>query len=366
MPCHRAPRFAGPSVTVARLALLYCLALTGCKTLDSARDSLGMARGAPAADAGAPDSPSDRVQWILPNYKPVFDPIILASPLAGVNAMTNGCYVRGSSGFGKPGSTLFADYLFGMTPQQVVQLLGPPAQQHYGKASRITLTSQQLAESFRLEMLYPGKGRLIFGLSTLAQHGCSGLRVQFIIHNPSEPARMKRENAHLFAYDGPPPVGAVPNPAPGLSATGEVLDTWKLELGYGNSLREKATRSDEPGAFSGEIFGKPAADSLFASVQVGMPCGTALKTMEQEPDVIVPAPPGLRRMLDGQNANYHALVYTGMGALIVREPRFQGPAEIVAIVNNHAEKAATVAASRVATPPGCVHRYVIQDGPRRR
>jgi hypothetical protein len=284
----------------------------------------------------------------------------------GFSAATNGCYKQAIAGAGISSSTGFGPYLFGMTPQQVVQLLGPPAQQHYGKASRLTLSSQQLLEAFRLEMLYPNKGRLVFGVSPQAQRGCSGLRVQFIIHNPAEPSRMKRENAHLYAYDGPPPTGAIPTPPPGMNAAGEVVDTWKVELGYGRSLREKRSGSStELDQFVGEVFGKAAPDSLFTSIQVGMPCGIALRTMEQEPDAVLPAPPGLRRMLDGQNADYHALVFKGMGVLIAREVRM-GPTEIMAILNNANEPVPGPSVARSRMPGGCVHRYIIQDSPPRR
>ena len=52
-------------------------------------------------------------------------------------------------------------------------------------------------------------------------------------------------------------------PGPGMNANGEVVDSSKVEAGYGQNLKGI-------GDWEGEITGKPAANSKLSKLQIGM------------------------------------------------------------------------------------------------
>jgi hypothetical protein len=60
------------------------------------------------------------------------------------------------------------------------------------------------------------------------------------------------------------PAAAKPTgPGPGMNAEGEVIDSSKVEGGHGQQVKGA-------GDWEGEITGKPAADSKFTQLQIGM------------------------------------------------------------------------------------------------
>ena len=65
------------------------------------------------------------------------------------------------------------------------------------------------------------------------------------------------------APSAPPPVARATGPAPGMNASGEVVDSKKVTAGTGQKVKGI-------GNWEGEITGKPGRNSAFTRLQIGM------------------------------------------------------------------------------------------------
>ena len=130
--------------------------------------------------------------------------------------------------------------------------------------------------------------------------------------------------------DGAPaPAAAAPAPAagstasasptagkigPGMNAQGQVVDTKKVEEGYGRKVKGL-------GDWEGEITGQPAPGSKFGQLQIGMGMQQAKDIVGQPTDqggyvtgkAFIP-------WYFGSGKYRHELVYKGMGRLIFASP----------------------------------------------
>jgi hypothetical protein len=101
---------------------------------------------------------------------------------------------------------------------------------------------------------------------------------------------------------------------PGMNAQGQVVDTKKVEEGYGQKVKGV-------GDWEGEITGKPAPGSKFGQLQIGM-------GMQQAKDIVgTPTDQGgyvtgkaFIPWYFGAGKYRHELVYKGMGRLIFASP----------------------------------------------
>ena len=101
---------------------------------------------------------------------------------------------------------------------------------------------------------------------------------------------------------------------PGMNAQGQVVDTKKVEEGYGRKVKGV-------GDWEGEITGQPAPGSKFGQLQIGM-------GMQQAKDVVgTPTDQGgyvtgkaFIPWYFGSGKYRHELVYKGMGRLIFASP----------------------------------------------
>jgi hypothetical protein len=126
----------------------------------------------------------------------------------------------------------------------------------------------------------------------------------------------------------PAPAAAAPAPAaggtagaptagkigPGMNAQGQVVDTKKVEEGYGRKVKGL-------GDWEGEITGQPAPGSKFGQLQIGMGMQQAKDIVGQPTDqggyvtgkAFIP-------WYFGSGKYRHELVYKGMGRLIFASP----------------------------------------------
>jgi ABC-type Fe3+-hydroxamate transport system substrate-binding protein len=65
-------------------------------------------------------------------------------------------------------------------------------------------------------------------------------------------------------------------PAAGMNATGEVVDSSKIEAGSGKTVKGR-------GDWEGEVTGKPAAGSKFTKLEIGMSMREAVDVVGQQP-----------------------------------------------------------------------------------
>lgn len=101
---------------------------------------------------------------------------------------------------------------------------------------------------------------------------------------------------------------------PGMNAQGQVVDTKKVEEGYGRKVKGV-------GDWEGEITGQPAPGSKFGQLQIGM-------GMQQAKDIVgTPTDQGgyvtgkaFIPWYFGSGKYRHELVYKGMGRLIFASP----------------------------------------------
>ena len=130
------------------------------------------------------------------------------------------------------------------------------------------------------------------------------------------------------AAPAPAPAAAAPAPAggtaaaapasgkigPGMNAQGQVVDTKKVEEGYGRKVKGV-------GDWEGEITGQPAPGSKFGQLQIGMGMQQAKDLVGQPTDqggyvtgkAFIP-------WYFGAGKYRHELVYKGMGRLIFASP----------------------------------------------
>lgn len=110
------------------------------------------------------------------------------------------------------------------------------------------------------------------------------------------------------------PAPAAPKSTAGMNERGEVVDSSKVEAGSGQKVKGL-------GEWEGEITGKPAPNSKFTRLQIGM-------SMKQATDIAgQPTDQGAYMtgkawipFFFGSDRHRHELVYKGMGRLIFAGP----------------------------------------------
>lgn len=110
------------------------------------------------------------------------------------------------------------------------------------------------------------------------------------------------------------PAPATPKSTAGMNERGEVVDSSKVEAGSGQKVKGL-------GEWEGEITGKPAANSKFTRLQIGM-------GMKQATDIVgQPTDQGAYMtgkawipFFFGSDRHRHELVYKGMGRLVFAGP----------------------------------------------
>ncbi len=207
----------------------------------------------------------------------------------------------------------FSKLEIGQTMEEVLALAGYPDAKHVGLAKRrgFSLNKVEVREDYRLETSYVGVGRLVFAyvdpnyrqltpgiLNVTPKVSCPGLHLKWIIYNQREPVGpLESEGMHLRAYAGPPPEADTEGQAVnGMNAYGQVVDACKLQ------------HNPAAGAL-GEISGKPAPNSKFNLLRLGM-------TQEKVVD-IVGAPSG--------SSSCGRAVYDGLGELEFSKPSAGSP-----------------------------------------
>jgi hypothetical protein len=103
---------------------------------------------------------------------------------------------------------------------------------------------------------------------------------------------------------------ATSTPAPGMDSRGQVIDSSMVEGGTGQTVKGI-------GDWEGEISGKPAANSKFTKLQIGMPMKQVTDLIGQPTDqgayitgkAFIP-------FYFGSDTYRHELVYKGQGRLI--------------------------------------------------
>ena len=98
---------------------------------------------------------------------------------------------------------------------------------------------------------------------------------------------------------------------PGMNEKGEVIDSTKVEPGYG-------TKVTGINGFEGEIVGKPAKNSKFPQLQIGMSTPEVLKIMgEPTAQATRLTSKAYIPVYAGKDRSRHMLVYKGQGRLIL-------------------------------------------------
>ena len=83
--------------------------------------------------------------------------------------------------------------------------------------------------------------------------------------------------AGACAQTRPPPAEPKSGIGPGMNANGQVLDSSKVEAGYGRKVKGINN-------WEGEITGKPGAKSRFTKLQIGMPMQQVVNLIGQPSD----------------------------------------------------------------------------------
>ncbi len=99
-------------------------------------------------------------------------------------------------------------------------------------------------------------------------------------------------------------------PGPGLNVNGEVVDSSKVEAGYGKKIKGM-------GDWEGEITGKPAANSKLSKLQIGMPMQQVVNLVGQPTDqgAYMTAKAWIPFYF-GSDRHRYEMVYKGQGRLI--------------------------------------------------
>jgi len=141
-----------------------------------------------------------------------------------------------------------------------------------------------------------------------------------------------QQEAPAAAAPAPAPAAAAKGSrtGPGMNANGEVVDSSKVEAGYGQKVKGL-------GDWEGEITGKPAPGSKFTRLQIGMP-------MKQVTDLVgYPTDQGAYitgkafiPFFFGSDKHRHEMVYKGQGRLILAGGSFGdfGGAHLIWIIHN--------------------------------
>ncbi|MDE2079769.1 MAG: hypothetical protein KGI90_00320 [Burkholderiales bacterium] len=122
---------------------------------------------------------------------------------------------------------------------------------------------------------------------------------------------------------------SAPKIGPGMNAAGEVIDSKKVESGYGRHVKGL----DD---WEGEITGKPAPGSKFTQLQIGMSAAKAMKLLGQPDDqgsyitgkAFIP-------FFFGSDRYRYELVYKGQGRLIFAGASgFDGSQHLIWIIHS--------------------------------
>ncbi|WP_374261997.1 hypothetical protein, partial [Zoogloea sp.] len=137
------------------------------------------------------------------------------------------------------------------------------------------------------------------------------------------------------AAAAPAPAAAPGKIGPGMNARGEVVDSSKVESGYGQKV--KGIRD-----YDGEITGRPAPGSKFTRLQIGMPMKQVTDLIGQPSDqgayitgkAFIP-------FYFGGDTHRQELVYKGQGRLIFAGGSMGdlGGANLIWIIHNANEPA---------------------------
>lgn len=145
--------------------------------------------------------------------------------------------------------------------------------------------------------------RFALGCTTLALAGCLTM--------PGSKSESSGSTSTAAApAPAPAPADTKPKIGPGMNERGDVIDTKKVESGYGRTVKGLND-------YEGEITGNPARGSKFTQLQIGMP-------MKQVMDIVgTPTDQGsyvtgkaFIPFFFGGDRYRHELVYKGQGRLI--------------------------------------------------
>ena len=127
----------------------------------------------------------------------------------------------------------------------------------------------------------------------------------------------------------PAPAAASNKIGPGMNARGEVVDSSKVEAGYGQKVKGV-------GDWEGEITGKPAPGSKFTRLQIGMSRQQVLDIVGQPTDqgAYVTGKAWIPFFF-GADRYRHELAYKGQGRLIFAgSGGFDSNAHLIWIIHN--------------------------------
>ena len=131
-----------------------------------------------------------------------------------------------------------------------------------------------------------------------------------------------------------PATTTAPAPAPaassGVNARGEVIDSSKVAAGEGRKVKGQ-------GGWEGEITGKPAPNSRFTRLEIGMPMKQVTDLVGQPTDHgVYMSGKAWIPFYYGSDRHRHELVYKGQGRLIFAGPSgFQyGSGNLIWIIHN--------------------------------
>ena len=163
--------------------------------------------------------------------------------------------------------------------------------------------------------------------SALLGAGCA--QVREITGSPA-PAPAPAPAAAAAPAPAPAPAARAPAASSGVNARGEVTDSSKVVAGEGRKVKGRD-------GWEGEITGRPAANSRFTRLEIGMP-------MKQVTDLLGPPTDHGVYMSGkawipfyyGSDRHRHELVYRGQGRLIFAGPStFQyGSGNLIWIIHN--------------------------------
>lgn len=144
--------------------------------------------------------------------------------------------------------------------------------------------------------------RFALGCTTLALAGCLTM--------PGSKSESSGSTSTAAAPAPAPAADTKPKIGPGMNERGDVIDTKKVESGYGRTVKGLND-------YEGEITGNPARGSKFTQLQIGMP-------MKQVMDIVgTPTDQGsyvtgkaFIPFFFGGDRYRHELVYKGQGRLI--------------------------------------------------
>jgi hypothetical protein len=146
------------------------------------------------------------------------------------------------------------------------------------------------------------RGAAALSVVALAISGCAQIRG----------GQQQQQSSAPAAQSAPAQAAAPAQPkiGPGMNANGEVVDAKKVEAGYGQKVKGR-------GDWEGEITGKPAANSQFTKLQIGMSMREVVDLVGQPTDqgAYVTGKAWIPFYF-GADRHRYEMVYKGQGRLI--------------------------------------------------